>query len=126
MKLPSYITKLMIIFDKAFINRINELILIPRTNLYFSLNNVESEFDLKCKVLEWCSRDACKSMPYQSDKHNEKYQDDVRKNINNFLKTDFTREDMELIYTRLGNAVNHKLTIKFVQSNYDMNILRSE
>ncbi len=116
----------MSIFNKSFINYRNELILIPKTNLYFSLNNVENELDLKCKVLEWCSRDAYKSMPYSTDRRNRMYQDDVRGNINIFLKTNFARNDMELIYSKLGNGVNHELTIKFVQSNYDMKILRSD
>lgn len=126
MKIPDYITRLMSIFDKSFINHINELILIPKTNLYFSLRNVESEVDLKCKVLECCSRDAVKSMPYPTNKGNKLYQDDVRENINIFLNTDFTREDMELVYQRLGNGIRHELTIKFVQSNYDFEVLRSE
>lgn len=126
MKLTSCIKNLMSIFNKSFINYRNELILIPKTNLYFSLNNVENEFDLKCKVLEWCSRDAYKSMPYSTDRRNRMYQDDVRENINIFLKTNFTRNDMELIYSKLGNGVHHELTIKFVQSNYDMNILGSD
>ncbi len=126
MKIPDYITRLMIIFNGSFINRINELILIPKTNLYFSLRDVENGFDLKCKVLECCSRDAVKSMPYPINKGNKLYQDDVRENINIFLKTNFTREDMELIYQVLGNGIRHKLTIKFVQSNYDLDILRSE
>lgn len=126
MKIPDYITRLMSIFNGSFINRINELILIPKTNLYFCLRNVESEFDLKCKVLECCSRDAVKSMPYPTNRGNKWYQDYVRENINIFLHTDFTREDMELIYQVLGNGIRHELTIKFVQSNYDLDMLRSE
>ncbi|WP_157964939.1 hypothetical protein [Amedibacterium intestinale] len=93
---------------------------------HISLRNVESEVDLKCKVLECCSRDAVKSMPYPTNKGNKLYQDDVRENINIFLNTDFTREDMELVYQRLGNGIRHELTIKFVQSNYDFEVLRSE
>lgn len=126
MKLPSYITVLMNIFNKSFINHINELILIPKTNLYFSLRDVESEVDLKCKVLEWCSRHAVKSMPYSSNRSNYIYQNNVRKNINIYLNTNFSREDMELIYQRLGNGIRHDLTVKFVMSNYDLYILRSE
>ena len=116
----------MSIFNKSFINYINELILIPKTNLYFSLRNVENENDLKCKVLECCSRDAVKSMPYPTNRGNKRYQDDVRENINIFLNTDFTREDMELIYQMLGNGVRYDLTVEFVMSDYDLNILRSE
>lgn len=31
---------------------------------------------------------------------------------------------MYLIYTKLGNRVNHELTIIFVNNNYDLNILK--
>lgn len=124
MKMPIYVTNLMILFNNSFINCINELILIPKTNLYLSLDDVESESDLKCKVIEYCSRDAYKTMPYSSPHSNKAYQNNVRRHINNYLGTCFTREDMELIYTYLGNGVNHDLTIKFVESNYDTNILK--
>ena len=124
MKMPIYVTNLMIVFDESFINCINELILIPKTNLYLCLDDVESELDLKCKVIEYCSRDAYKTMPYSSPHSNKVYQNNVRKRMNTYLRTDFTREDMELIYTYLGIGVNHDLTIKFVESNYDTNILK--
>lgn len=124
MKMPIYVKNLMILFENSFINCINELILIPKTNLYLCLDDVESELDLKCKVIEYCSRDAYKTMPYSSPHSNKVYQNTVRKRMNTYLWTDFTREDMELIYTYLGNCVNHDLTIKFVESNYDMNVLK--
>ena len=44
--------------------------------------------------------------------------------INAFLNTNFTEDDMDLIYTYLGNDCNRKLCEDFVNSNYDMNILK--
>ena len=126
MKQEEYISRLMRIFPQSFINHVNELVLIPKTNLYFCLDDIESEFDIKCKILEWCSRDSVKAMPCSSDRKNEMYQDDVRKSINLYLDTNFSREQMELIYQRLGNAINRDLTIKFVKSGFDMNVLNSE
>lgn len=124
MKMPIYVTNLMILFNKSFINCINELILIPKTNLYLSLDDVESESDLKCKVIECCSRDAYKSMHFDSIAENIEYHDYVIERINEYLGTDFDETDMELIYTKLGYGVHRDLTIKFVESNYDMNILK--
>lgn len=46
--------------------------------------------------------------------------------INKFLGTKFNDADIELIYTKLGNGCNPDLRKKFVESNYDMNILRRE
>ena len=44
--------------------------------------------------------------------------------INMFLHTDFSKEDIGLIYTYLGNACNHRRTLEFVRSGYDMELLR--
>lgn len=125
MKMEPYIHRLMQSFSGSFINEINEIILYPETNLYFRLDDVNSEFDVKCKLLEWCSRDAYKTKPYDNELKNKVYQEEIMDNINNYLNTNFTKEKMELIYTKLGNAINHNLTIKFVESGYDTKILES-
>ena len=36
---------------------------------------------------------------------------------------DFSEEEMCTIYTKLGNRINHQKTIKFIESDYDFNIL---
>ena len=46
--------------------------------------------------------------------------------INKYLGTNFDFEDMDIIYTKLGNDVNRPLCEKFVDSGYDMNILISK
>lgn len=75
------------------------------------------EDELKLKVLEWLSRSAHKE---GNDAVRKWYLD----GINKFLGTYFTNEDMELIYCNLGNAINRELTKKFIESNYDMGILK--
>lgn len=75
------------------------------------------EEELKLKVLEWLSRPAHKE---GNDTVRKWYLD----GINNFLGTNFTNEDIELIYCKLGNAINRELTKKFVESNYDMGVLK--
>ncbi|MFQ6795090.1 MAG: hypothetical protein ACLRT4_20335 [Thomasclavelia sp.] len=117
--------KTMKVFDGSFINDNNELILIPKTNLYFGLDDVHNELEFKCKILEWCSRDACKTQPYSQQWRNNKYNDHIRRNINIILDTDFSKDDMLQIYTRLGNSCHHNLTIKFIESNYQLDILKS-
>ena len=44
--------------------------------------------------------------------------------VNDFLGTDFTESDIEEIYTYLGNRCNHEKTVRFIESNYDMSILK--
>lgn len=121
--LTNYISKIMNIFYGSFINHNKELILIPKTNLYFYLGDVNTVDEVKYKLLEWCSRSCFKARPYRYAKKNKEYQDNVLRKVNECLDTEFTREQMELIYTKLGNCIRHELTIKFVSSGYDMKLL---
>lgn len=125
-KLKEEINRLMKWFEKSFINPNNELILVPSTNLYFGLDNVDSAKTLKCKVIAWCSRDACKSTPYSANWRNAKYQAEIRMRLNGFLKADFSAEEWRDIYTYLGNDIRGDLCEKFVDSGYDINVIRSE
>lgn len=124
--IEEYVTDLLDLFPNSFVNKNQEFIAVPRTNLYFLLSNCNSLLDIKCKVLEWFSRDACKSRPFRSHWRNEEYQDDIREKINEFLGTDFTREDMIDIYSKLGNNINRKLCIEFIESGYNMKLLREQ
>lgn len=124
--MTDYVFEVMKQFPGSFINYNNELILIPKTNLYVGLYNVNTPTDLKFKLLEWCSRDCTYALRYSQEWRNRRYQDDVLSRINKCLGTNFTREEMELIYERLGNSCNHELTMKFVSSGYDMKLLEEK
>lgn len=112
--------KLMAIFNKAFINSQNEFIANPRTNSYFSLNNCKTEKDVQKKILHWLSRDCEKAIIHGTHK---KY---LRNAVNNFLGTNFNRSDFLTIYILLGNGANEKLTDLFIDSGFDMALLRKE
>lgn len=114
--LKSIINHALQVFPKAFINRANEIILVPKYNCYFMLDGVESELIFKCKMFEWLSRPICKGLPVKAANN-------LLERFNYLLGTNFTREDMGVIYGPLGNCVNRDLTIKFVESGYDMNLL---
>lgn len=103
-----------------------EFVANKRTNAYFCLTSCENAIDVKCKVLEWLSRDCFKSQAYSSDAANNRYHAEMLASVNKFLGTWFTFEDMELIYHKLGNCVNHELTEAFVLSGYDMHILEAD
>jgi hypothetical protein len=104
-------------FPAAFVNMYNELILIPKANTYIMLNQVRDEQDFKAAVLEDCSRNAFKGC-------SGKLQGEHLDGINKLLDTKFTRDDMELIYTYLGNGIQHDLCLRFVASGYDLDVLR--
>ena len=104
-------------FPAAFVNMYNELILIPKANTYIMLNQVRDERDFKAAVLEDCFQNAFKGC-------SRKLQDEHLDGINKLLDTKFTKADMELIYTYLGNGIQHDLCLRFVASGYDLEVLR--
>ena len=118
------IERLMWCFPRSFVNASNEFIAHRRANEYFRLEDCKDELDIKCKVLEWFSRGAYKTEPYRTNYKNEEFHEFMLSGINEFLDTDFTEKDMEVIYTYLGNACNHKRTIRFIESGYDMDVLK--
>lgn len=104
-------------FPKYFVNSNFEIIVYPARNSYFSLEKVETETELKAKILEWLSREAIKGGSRQSQRYH-------LDGINTFLGTEFIPDDMEIIYTYLGNRVNHDKTLRFIENGYYMGILQ--
>lgn len=100
----------------CFISPIFELIVEPRNNIFFRLEDVETELDMKCKVIAWLSRPSVKGVGAQCQKK-------MRAIFNEYLETDFSPEQIEQIYMYLGNDCNREKTIKFIESDYDFNIL---
>ena len=137
--------RLMKCFRGSFINSNNELIIDKKTNIYFRLEDVETELQLRYKVLEWISRSACKAEPYSNyiqhrvgwhgiDDYNDRmeykynpknteFQNNLLNGINKFLGTNFTKNDMTVIYSELGNSECRPLCEIFVSSGYDISVL---
>lgn len=82
-------------FPKFFLNSNYEIIIYPARNSYFLMANVDTERDLKAKILEWLSREASKSISKPSQKYH-------LEGINAFLGTEFTpgRNDRNLHLSR--------------------------
>ena len=119
------IERLMRAFPRSFINQSGEFIAHRDSNQYFILRSCKNELDIKCKVLEWFSRGAYKTAPYKSDNKNKSLHAFMLNGINKFLGTRFTEDDMEYIYTYLGNAIHHQKTIEFItKANYNMSFFR--
>ena len=116
--------KLMRCFPNSFINYQGEFIAHSGTNAYFNLTTCEDELDVKCKVLEWLSRSASKECPFKSDRKNEKFQQFMLDGINKYLETEFSHDDIDEIYSYLGNRCNHALTLRFIECGYYVEILR--
>lgn len=118
------ISRFMKIFTGSFINCELDIILIPKTNGYIKLQNIHNTLELRCEILEKLSRHCCKTQYYNYHKNNENMWHNNLKKVNIALDTNFTIEDMEVIYSELGNGVNRELTKDFINSNYDMEMLK--
>ena len=115
--------KLMSYFPYSFINRQLELILIPKTNTYFSLRDCLTKNDVISKVLMWCTRDIDKGKPYQQQKRNIDFYVDNRDRLRKYLGSDI---DVHVVYNHLGNGINKELTHRFIESGFDMDLLYKE
>lgn len=109
-------------FPQSFINDIGEFIAHKKSNTYFNLAKCANDFEIKCKTLEWLSRAAYKTKVYRKEKRNNEFHEFILNGINMFLGTQFTKEDIALIYQNIGNQVNRGLTVKFIESGYNMKL----
>lgn len=110
-------------FEGSFVNRFGELIISDRGNVYFTAIGCKDKTDIICKLLEWCSRPIAKGAPYASAKRNQEWREKLLEGYNKYLGTQFTQTDMYWIYDKLGNAANHELTLKFIESGYDLSLV---
>ena len=120
------VVKLARAFPGGFLNGQGEFIAHEKGNAYFLLTDCDTELDIKCKVLEWLSRDAYKSTPFHRVVQNIKFRRFIFDGICKFLGHDFSFEDMEEIYTHIGNRANHAKTVRFIESGYDLSVLKEE
>lgn len=110
-------------FPVGMLNHNLEFIAFPRANTYFCIKDCNTYEDTVAKVLEWLSRAAYKTEPFRGQKANREFHEYHLRGINDFCGTTFTEDDMDEIYTYLGNAVNHKKTLAFIRSDFDLSVL---
>lgn len=115
-------------FPNAIMNRNLEFVADPnrRVNSYFRLDNCETRTDAIAKVLEWLSREACKSEHFRVKWRNDQVHEYHLNGINTFCGTGFSKDEMRQIYTYLGNCCNHQKTLRFIVSGYDLDVLSED
>ena len=108
----------------SYLNSFGECILSDVGNVWFNAKKCKTKKDIICKLLECCSRPIAKGQPYRNEKKNIEWRTELLNCLNDYLKTNFSLDDMYWIYDQLGNGVNHKLTLKFINSGFDLTLLR--
>ena len=111
-------------FPNTFVNSFGEVIISAKGNVYFTATDCKTKEDVICKLLEWCSRPMAKGEPYRSNERNIEWRNSLICGLNKYLGTNFTQDDMYWIYDKLGNGVDHELTVKFIESGYDLSLVR--
>jgi hypothetical protein len=105
-------------FPEAIIYKNEEIIFIKKINLYFLLHDVKCNRDFDCKIIAYMSRPAHKGTPIY-------WQNYILRGLNSYFKQTWSKEDMSLIYTKLGNDVNRKLCMKFISSGFDLVFIKN-
>lgn len=113
-------------FPESYVNGRGEMIIEPHANQYFIIEGCKTKEDIKAKVLEWLSRGACKTEPYETPKRNAEFRQYMKDGVNTYLGTNFTQNELMAIYTYLGNCVNHQKTLNFIRSGYDFSVLEEK
>lgn len=103
-------------FPKAFRNSHDEMIIYGPENTYFRLDNITDQTDLDCKVLEYASRQASKGLNPRSRKYH-------RDGLKIYFNRDFTQDELDTIYTYLGGGIKHTLCRKFIEENFNFELL---
>ena len=113
----SYLQIILPFFPTASIYKKNEIIIEPKNNIYFRIDNISDILDFDCKMLEWVSRPACKGV-------NLYWQRYIRRGLNSYFRKSFSKDDWLKIYQRLGNGVNRSLCRQFIISYYNLEVLK--
>lgn len=115
-------TRLMGAFAGSFVSRNGEFVVSKTLNQRIYVDGCSLR-EIQCKVLERFSRDACASRPYRTESANVKVHERMRSGINRFLGTDFSPADMCMIYECLGGREARGLTLRFIDSGFNMKVL---
>ena len=110
-------------FIKYYLNGGFEITLDEKNVLWFSLDEIGSDLELKRRFISVVSR-CYKTEPYRTSKRNIEWQQKHMVAFNKVLGTNFTEDDFEYIYTYLGNGCNKPIAIKFIESGYDIDVLK--
>lgn len=115
--------KILNCFPGSYITHNLEVILIPKTNTYFSLKGCSTKRDIVAKVLMWCTRDISKGFPYEYRKRNIRFYVENKERLEEYLGK---KINVDVIYHKLGNGINKGLTYQFIDSGFDMDLLYEE
>jgi hypothetical protein len=101
--------KMLPFFPTAHVNKNDEdeLIVEPKNNIYFRIDNVFTNAGFDCKIIAWCSRSACKGLSNYWQRY-------MRRGLNSYFNRNWSVDDWMRIYTRYGNDIRRNECAKFL------------
>ena len=93
-----------------------ELVIDRKHNIFFRLEDIQTERDFNRKIVSWLSRPSCKGLPVKAQKR-------IRGIFNALLGTSFNHDEMMSIYTYFGCDCHTSWAYKFVDRNYDLGVI---
>lgn len=125
--IKDFLIKIMLAFPRSRIEYYvygGFVIYLDEKNMFwFSLEKIESDIELKRRFISAVSR-CYKTEPYRTSKRNIEWQQKHISAFNEALGTKFNDDEIEYIYTYLGNGCNKPIAIKFIESGYNLNLLK--
>lgn len=125
--IKDFLIKIMSAFPHSFIKYYVyggfEITLDEKNVLWFSLEKIESDIELKRRFISVVSR-CYKTEPYRTSKRNIEWQQKHIFAFNEALGTKFNDDEIAYIYTYLGNGCNKPIAIKFIENGYDIDVLK--
>ena len=120
------VMQMMKCFPKSFITPNGQFIpcRVKGSGGYFRITDCDSDYDLKYKVIAYLSRDSYKTLLYRTKRLNDEYHEYIRCGMIKYLGVYLSQQDLDLIYTKLGNGCNKQLAYEFVWSHFDMKVLQ--
>jgi hypothetical protein len=119
MSIQNKIERVFDMFESSFIHNKEELILHKKWNIYFRLPDIKTEYEFDYKLLSYLSFYTASNHFKQSS---VQYQWAINR-IRRWFRRDFTNEDLQAIYIKLGCGANRELGVAFIISGLDMRLL---
>lgn len=122
--IPKYVLKVMRKFNNAGITSYGELVLSYKYNVFIQLNDVRNRKDFSLKLLVWLSQHTTHFERISSDVESRSFSGNVVRAIKYITGKEFSFSDYMLIHELIGCGLNKELANKFMEQNFDMEVLR--
>ena len=122
--IPKYVLKVMRKFNDTGITSYGELVLSYKHNVFIQLNDVRNRKEFSLKLLVWLSQHTIHFEKISADVESRSFSGNVVRAIKYITGKEFSFSDYMLIHELIGCGLNKELANKFMEQDFDMEVLR--